>query len=66
MGGRGATGRSATAKRNRKGLAYARNEISIMKANGNYSRDGAIKAVAKSMKTTTKQAAKYVSRALSD
>ena len=34
--------------------------------NGNYSRDGAIKAVAESMGTTIKQATRYVSKALSN
>lgn len=68
MGGRGASSKSKTtrAKRERKGLAYARNEISIMVANGNYSKSGAIKAVAKAMGTTEKQASRYVSKALSN
>ena len=65
MGGRGASAKRSIAKRNRRGLAHARNTISIMKANGNYSRSDAIKEVAKSMKTTPKQAEKYVSKALS-
>ena len=65
MGGRGASGKSSVAKRSRKGLAYARNEISIMVSNGTYSKAGAIKEVAKSMKTTPKQAEKYVNKALS-
>ena len=65
MGGRGTAGKAATAKRERRGLAHARNHISNMKAEGNYSREGAIKETMKSMKTSRKQAEKYVSRALS-
>ena len=52
-------GKRARAKRERRGLAFARNEISVMVFNGNYSRDGAIKAVAESMGTTIKQATRY-------